>query len=308
MSYISTVLKEELKIDRIITIHYFEYMKNFSFQGESHNFWEIACVDKGEVQFRADERIYSLKRGDCIFHKPMEFHAIQSIGNSALNLVVLSFESSSEAMHYFEEKTFHLTEENKTLLSKVIQEARLAFSNPIHIPTVEQVNRAENAPFGSEQLIKIYLEQFLINLVRESNPIEIKSQAIYVRNTNESVLEKILQYLELHICERLSIKTICNDNLIGRSCLQNLFHREMHCGVIEYFNRMKIDLAKQIIRDNTKNFSEISDFLSYNSLPYFSRQFKKITGMSPSEYATSIKGISEKTAAVPPRKKDIQDN
>ena len=49
---------------------------------------------------------------------------------------------------------------------------------------------------------------------------------------------------------------------------------------------------RDIIRDGSMNFTEIAYFLSYSSLQYFSKQFKNATGMSPSEYASSVKGIS----------------
>lgn len=64
--------------------------------------------------------------------------------------------------------------------------------------------------------------------------------------------------------------------------------------MIEFFTRMKIDFAKQLIRENDMNFTQISDFLGYSSIHYFSRQFKKLSGMTPTEYATSIKAISER--------------
>lgn len=46
MTYIKTKLKRSIDIDAIITLHYFEYMKNFEFKGESHNFWEFLYVTK----------------------------------------------------------------------------------------------------------------------------------------------------------------------------------------------------------------------------------------------------------------------
>ena len=55
MTYIRTHLKREIVIDSIITIHYFEYMKDFVFHGESHDFWEMLYVDKGSVQVRSGE-------------------------------------------------------------------------------------------------------------------------------------------------------------------------------------------------------------------------------------------------------------
>ena len=62
---------------------------------------------------------------------------------------------------------------------------------------------------------------------------------------------------------------------------------------MEFFNQMKIDTAKELIRSNRLNFTQIADRLGYASVHYFSRQFKKITHMTPSEYASSIRLLSE---------------
>ena len=56
---------------------------------------------------------------------------------------------------------------------------------------------------------------------------------------------------------------------------------------------MKVEAAKQMIRDEQMNFTQISESLGYSSIHYFSRQFKKMTGMTPSEYASSIRAIAE---------------
>ena len=63
--------------------------------------------------------------------------------------------------------------------------------------------------------------------------------------------------------------------------------------MIEYFSEMKIDAAKQMIRTEHMNFTQISQQLGYSSIHYFSRQFKKIAGMTPSEYASSIKAMAK---------------
>ena len=91
----------------------------------------------------------------------------------------------------------------------------------------------------------------------------------------------------------MTIDEISKSNMIGRSQLQKLFRDQYQCGVIEFFSRMKIDFAKQLIRENDMNFTQISDFLGYSSIHYFSRQFKRITGMTPSEYASSVKAVAD---------------
>ena len=299
MTYVKTHLKREIVINSIITIHYFEYIRDFIFHGEAHDFWEFAYVDKGSVRIQAGEEQYLLHAGDIIFHEPNEFHAIESVGNTSPNLVAVSFVTHSSAMQIFRQKRCTLTMEERTLISKLISIARETLATPMNLPSIEQVKLRPNIPFGSEQLILLYLELFLITVARNhastqgvspQNPVP-KISPERVMNKSERI-EKIIEYMEVHICEQLTISDICEAHSLSRSALQALFHKEKGCGVIEYFNNMKIERAKDIIRDGTMNFTEIAYFLSYSSLQYFSKQFKKATGMSPLEYSSSIKGIS----------------
>ena len=63
-SYIATELRKVIDVQSIVTVHYFEYAKNYVFEGERHDFWELLYVDKGEVEVMADEVGYRLKRGE----------------------------------------------------------------------------------------------------------------------------------------------------------------------------------------------------------------------------------------------------
>ena len=49
MTYVKTKLQHSIDIDAIITLHYFEYMKDYVYDGESHDFWEFVFVDSGIV-------------------------------------------------------------------------------------------------------------------------------------------------------------------------------------------------------------------------------------------------------------------
>ena len=124
MSYKSVPLQDVLTIQEIYSIHYFEYMCDFSFPGESHNFWEFLCVDKGEVNVYAAEKFHNLKKGDIIFHKPNEIHDVNSNGLIAPNLVVMSFACTSPAISFFNGKVLQVNDAERLLLAQIIQEAR----------------------------------------------------------------------------------------------------------------------------------------------------------------------------------------
>ena len=67
MAYESVHLEDSITIDEVISIHYFQYMSDFSFPGESHDFWELVCVDRGEIVAVAGDRKLALKKG-CLLY------------------------------------------------------------------------------------------------------------------------------------------------------------------------------------------------------------------------------------------------
>lgn len=297
MEFYKYPLSKLFDIPQIVTIHYFEYGKDFSFQGESHDFWEFLCVDKGEVLVTAGSKTHLLKKGEIIFHQPNQFHSVTTNGVIAPNLVVVSFLCNSPDMAFFDDKILSLGERERSLLATVISEATDAFSTPLDNPYTRQLIKNETQKPGSEQLIKVSLEQFLIFLYRKRGLPESGSpitKSVKLKQ-DEETLTYIISYMETHIAETISLDQICHDNLLGRSQLQKLFRNRYHCGIIDYFCHMKINRAKELIREKNLNFTQIADCLGYNSIHYFSRQFRKITGMSPSEYALSIKAISERS-------------
>ncbi len=301
MSYQSVTLIEDIVINKIYSIHYFEYMSDFQFAGETHNFWEMLVVDKGEVDVTAGDKNLVLNRGEIIFHKPNEFHSLRANGKIAPNLVVVSFECNSPAMSFFEEQTLKITDYERSLLGTIIKEARMSFKGRLDDPYQEKLIPESLRPPGSMQIIKLSLEMLLIILLRRyegSAPVIHEEPKMPTKlttvNADTEVYNRILTYMEEHIYANLTIDDLCRSTLVGRSKAQKLFRDRNNCGVINYFSQLKIEKAKELIRNKDMNFTQISDLLGYTSIHYFSRQFKKITGMTPSEYASSIKGISEK--------------
>lgn len=301
MIYHGINLRKSLNIGKIYSIHYFEYMNDFSFPGEAHNFWEFICVDKGEVKVTADRKPCILKKGDIIFHEPNEFHDVEAIKSIAPNLVVISFECHDPIMNIFRNRVFKIDETERNLLADIIIEARRCLDCRLDDPYIPNPPLKESDVFASEQMIHIYLEHFLIHLIRRvTSPVSLegkKASALPPKMTKSKsdleIFNRVIDYLEQNICKQITIEQICKDNLVGRSQLQKIFKNQTSYGIIEYFSMMKIKAAKELIRTNRMNFTQISEHLGYSSIHYFSRQFKKITGMTPSEYASSIKAMAE---------------
>ena len=301
MGYDGITLHNSINIGKIYSIHYFEYMNDFSFEGESHNFWEFICVDKGEVGVTAGDSFTILKKGDIAFHQPNEFHNVQAVSGIAPNLVVISFQCTDDAMRFFKKKILQIDETERNLLADIIIEARRCFDCRLDDPYLQNMPMKEPDLFGAEQMIHLLLTQFIIHLIRRySAPLmlhkrlpRLESIKATKSRSDTEVFNRIVGYLEEKLNTRVTIEQICHDNLIGRSQLQTIFKEQCNMGIIEYFSLMKINAAKELMRTNQMNFTQISEHLGYTSIHYFSRQFKKVTSMTPSEYASSIKAMAD---------------
>lgn len=285
MEYIRTELNKALKIDGIYTIHYFEYTKDFAYSGEFHDFWEIVYADKKSVVITAGTKEMILKAGQMYIHKPNEFHKIRCDGSNAANSVIISFDCQCSELFNVAGIIIDCSSEEKRLMGNIINEAVDAFSTPLGTPYTSYLEKSDKSSFGSEQMIEIYIEQLLIRIIRRNS-----SQRISSKNTgSEILLLKICEYLENNIDKSLTFGDIQKEFNTSASVIKRLFHSNLNCGIMEHFLRLKIDAAKQMIRENEYNFTEIAERLGFNTPQYFTTAFKRISGMTPSEYAKSVK-------------------
>ncbi len=281
-----TRLKDDLTISKLYTVHYFEYSKTYRFTGEKHNFWEIVYVDKGNAKIETENRFFTLRQGEMAFHKPDEWHNIYSDGN-APNIVIFSFDTNCAAMDYFKDKVLSVSQEQKTIISKIINEYANAFSTPLNDPFTSFLIR-KKAPIGSEQLLRQYLSELLILFLRESSS---KQQTLVNINNSNLTLNKLLAYMQKHINEKLTINDLTSYCGFNKTTISQIFKKSLDMAPIEYFIYLKTEEAKRLLREDNLNVTQIADHLGYTSVHYFSRQFKKVEGMSPIEYSNSVKAM-----------------
>jgi len=284
-----TTLQQLIEIHNLITFHYFEFSKDYEFTGERHNFWEFLYVDRGTVNVTVDHTTHTLAQGEIIFHKPNEYHSFCALQGKAPNLIVMTFDCHSDAMKHFEDQVISLANEERNLLAMIVDEGRQAFKIPCGHPIIRQAN----APIGGEQLIKCYLEAFLIRLLRKhliAQPAAPKTLSSAAReNISDDLVKQITLYLEEHLADMHSLESLSQRFLISKTRLKDLFKQQTGYTVMEYMMHLRMEHAKMIMREETANMTEIATRLGFSSVHYFSKSFKKKTRMSPTEYARTVK-------------------
>ncbi|MBR3838935.1 MAG: helix-turn-helix transcriptional regulator [Clostridia bacterium] len=290
MRYDSLCLKRAFNVERIYSVHYFEFSKDYTFPGEAHDFWEFVYVDKGEIIATAGNTDYVLQAGEMICHCPMEWHNIRANGSIAPNVMIVSFRCVSPGMKTFISKQFQVDREMRNLLSAILAESRRAFSSALDDPYNNTLVRAKGAPFGCEQMIDIYLAELLILSYRKLTDSTIHS---HITGT-EPLLDEIILYLQDNVGNKLTQNAIAEHFHISPSRIKNLFAQYLHVGVMHFYINMKIAQAKEYLRQSDLNVSQIAEKLGYDNVYYFCNQFKARENMSPLEYRRSVKAIGDK--------------
>ena len=283
--YFKHKLQNLINVSKIVTIHYFEFEKNFKTAGESHDFWELVYAEKEDIVCTADETVINLKPGEVLFHKPNEFHTLSANGKSAPNVFILSFVCKSDAMRFFENKKFTLDSKLAKFIYFILEEGKKTFDIPYSDPSLKKMTLLENATLGGEQLIKNYLELFLINLLRSSTETKDGNNTFLPRK--ELLSKPVNETIKIHetaLYTNLSIDEICTRTAYGRAYLLRVFKAKTGKTIMEYYTNLKIERAKQLLRETTLSVKEISEKLAFSEPNYFTKTFKRVTGVTPTKY------------------------
>ena len=264
------LLRPRATIEGIYTLFYHEKEQGFFFPGEAHPMLELTYVDQGTLHSVADGVDLVLRQGDMVLYAPNQWHMQYADIGVAPRFVTISFYISGQIPEELFGHKLKVSQTALGLLRQILQEQ-------------------ERPDSHSEDMILALLRQLLIMLQREENAAPTKLKATYsVHNENE-IIRRAQQFISANVRRKLSVPLVARQVDVSPSYLTALFHKHLQIAPGEYIRRIKLQESKQMIRENTMNFTEIAAALHYSTVHHFSRQFKEKFGITPTEYAKSVR-------------------
>lgn len=111
----------------------------------------------------------------------------------------------------------------------------------------------------------------------------------YSLSGHSSLLQKVINYIDMNITEPLSLNTLSTLFSVNSSYLSTLFKKEMGITLTEFIHYQKIQYAIKLLNKTDLQIQNIAAQIGINDVNYFIKMFKKINGMTPKEYRDSIK-------------------
>lgn len=283
--YYKHKIENLLIVNKIVTIHYFEFDKRFCAPIESHDFWELVYADKGDIVCTADGKETVLTEGEMLFHKPNEAHSLRANGVSAPNVFIVSFECKSEAVRFFEGRKIAVDKTLIKFIYAIIEEGKRTFDLPYSDPNLKKMLLQKKPALGGQQMIKNYLELLLVSLMRSETEKE-NPEAVFLprEELGERVAEQVISFLKSNLYKKLEIADVCVGVHYNKSYVCKQFKQATGRTVIAYFTQLKIERAKRYLRETDMSVAQIAEKLAFDTPNYFSKTFKKLTGFTPLQY------------------------
>lgn len=104
----------------------------------------------------------------------------------------------------------------------------------------------------------------------------------------EQLIATVKAYVDEHYRSRISLGMLAEELNMSPSQLSKLFHEYVGETFSDYVNRLKGQKAKELLKGTDQRIYEIADYLGFSDAYYFSAWFKRIVGVSPTEYREGL--------------------
>ena len=264
-------MDRRLRVGGIYTFYYQEREQGFLFPGEAHPMPELTYVDQGELHSVADGQDILLKQGDIAVFGPDQWHMHYADIGVAPGYITITFDLEGVDVTPLLNRKFAAPQPLVALLKQMLREQ-------------------ERMDEYSNDVLIAQLTQVMVLLLREAAaPTGTKLQTSNAVHSENEIIRQAQQYVSAHIREKLSVPLVAKQVDVSPSYLTALFHKNLQISPGEYIRRSKLQESKQMIRENEMNFTEIAAALQYSTVHHFSRQFKEKFGITPTEYAKSVR-------------------
>ena len=232
---------------------------------------EFTYVDQGSLHSVADGQDWLLHQGDAMLYAPDQWHMQYADIGVAPRFVTISYDVEGGDLSPLYNRKLAVPQEAVTLLQQMFR------------------TQERKDPFATDMVIA-QLTMLLLVLLRETlNPTAVRLQGTNTVHSENEIIRHAQQYISAHIREKLSVRLIAQEVDVSPSYLTVLFQKNLQISPGEYIRRIKLQESKQMIRENNLNFTEIAAALQYSTVHHFSRQFKEKFGITPTEYARSVR-------------------
>ena len=246
---------------------------SLNYHSHLHYQIEMAVVWEGHTSLTVDSSEYDVRGGDAFVVFPNQIHEFRTLEKENYILLKINPELVPELLGQF---TATLPQSN--VIRGAAEDEDLCYL----------IRKISDTYHGQEPLkdliLRGYLLAFFCKLLQGLDLRDVKSGDYHA-------LGLIMNYCNSHSDKDLSLRVLERELHLNKYYISHVMNSKLHIGLNDYVNSLRVSNACKWLVKSNRTITEISDEVGFNTLRTFNRAFVKQTGMTPSEYRRSKKGI-----------------
>ena len=236
---------------------------------EGRNDYQLLYIaaGKGEFYFKGSKEPTIVTKGNMILFRPGEPQVYYYYAVDKTEVYWVHF-TGWKVEEYLER--YELPHDENVFYTGVSPDYPWIYNQMIRELQLQRVNH--------EDMISLYMHHIFITINRY-----IKERR-ETKNDTINDIERAAHYFKDNYNKQISIEQYAGEHLMSVNWFIHNFKSVMKMSPMQYIISLRIAMAKGYLKNSTKNIAEISNEVGYENALYFSRLFKKYTGMTPTEY------------------------
>ena len=116
----------------------------------------------------------------------------------------------------------------------------------------------------------------------------------YSRERYSGVVRDVLNFVDFHYMEPLSLESLSSKYSVNKNYLSTRFHKEVSMTVTDYINLTRVRRSLKMLSSTNLSMPQIAERCGFSDANYYTRTFRKIHGITPTEYRKSLKTKTQK--------------
>lgn len=234
--------------------------------------FQLLYIAAGKAHFHFDGKEQIVTAGHMVLYRPKEPQKYEYYGEDQTEVYWVHFTGGNVTNIL---RSYGLTDDKRVFYCGSGLDYQNLFRTMINELQMCKENYAEMLEMYLRQIF-IMLQRYFINASKTDNARVVEE------------IDKATLYFNEHYSEDISIDEYAQNNHVSVSWFIRNFKHCTGSTPMQYILSKRIYNAEILLQDSTYNITEISEIVGYENPLYFSRIFKKVKGLSPSEYRKSI--------------------
>lgn len=228
-----------------------------------HDFYELEYIIDGDGEYVINGSLQKIRPGMLFFSTPADIHEITFTAET--RILNISFTA-----HYLNEKLI-----SPTTTAYVADD-----KNEYYYIMLKNILEAVDGKLSNRTLyLQSMISAVLVMLSNKGTAVSIDRSTV----TTHKNLRDLVFYVNSHFEESLDLQTLSQITNLTPKYLSKRFIELLGMSLSQYILEVRLDHAKKLVENSEISIKEICSKSGFNSLPHFSRSFKKKYGLSPSQ-------------------------